>query len=35
MGGMTIGVVDQEVDNSTYTTARTSGETAIQMTVAF
>ena len=34
-GGMTLGVVQQEVDNSTYTSGRTSEETAIQMTVAF
>ena len=35
VGGMTLGIVDQEVDNSTYTSGRTSEETAIQMTVAF
>ena len=35
VGGMTLGVVDQEVDNATYTSGRTSEETAIQMTVAF
>ena len=34
-GGMTLGVVQQEVDNATYTSGRTSEETAIQMTVAF
>jgi len=34
-GGMTLGIVQQEVDNSTYTTGRTSEETAFQMTVAF
>ena len=35
VGGMTLGIVDQEVDNATYTSGRTSEETAIQMTVAF
>tara|TARA_B100000959_G_scaffold239118_1_gene259543 strand:- start:965 stop:1969 length:1005 start_codon:yes stop_codon:yes gene_type:complete len=35
VGGMTLGVVQQEVDNATYTSGRTSEETAIQMTVAF
>ena len=35
MGSMTLGIVDQEVDNATYTSGRTSEETAIQMTVAF
>ncbi len=35
VGGMTIGVVDQSVDNATYTSGRTSEETAVQMTVAF
>ena len=34
-GGMTLGIVDQEVDNATYTSGRTSEETAFQMTVAF
>ena len=34
-GGMTLGIVQQEVDNATYTSGRTSEETAIQMTVAF
>ena len=34
-GGMTLGIVQQEVDNSTYTSGRTSEETAFQMTVAF
>ena len=34
-GGMTLGVVQQEVDNATYTSGRSSEETAIQMTVAF
>ena len=34
-GGMTLGIVDQEDDNATYTSGRTSEETAVQMTVAF
>ena len=34
-GGMTLGIVDQEVDNATYNSGRTSEETAFQMTVAF
>ena len=34
-GGMTLGIVQQEVDNATYTSGRTSEETAFQMTVAF
>ncbi len=34
-GGMTLGIVDQEVDNATYTSGRTSEETAFQMTIAF
>ncbi len=35
MGGMTIGIVDQSVDNATYTSGRKMDETAVQMTVAF
>ena len=34
-GGMTLGIVQQEVDNATYTSGKTSEETAFQMTVAF
>ena len=35
MGGMTIGIVDQEVDNATYTKARTSEETSVSLSIAF
>jgi len=35
MGGMTIGILDQEADNASYTAGRTMGTRAVQMTVAF
>ena len=34
-GGMTIGILDADVDNATYTSAREQSARAIQMTVAF
>ena len=34
-GGMTIGIMDQEADNASYTSARKQSARAIQMTVAF
>ena len=35
MGGMTLGILDQEADNASYTSGRTVGSRAVQMTVAF
>ena len=35
MGGMTIGILDAEADNASYTSGRTQSARALQMTVAF
>jgi hypothetical protein len=35
VGGMTIGILDSESDNTSYTTGRTKSARAIQMTIAF
>ena len=34
-GGMTIGVMDQDADNASYTSARTQSARSVQMTIAF